>query len=164
MGWFVGYDGHFLFDNIGDSYIENKVPYVAFRAMPALMGALTVPTVFLIMWESGYSLPAAVTAAGLVLFDNAHIGQTRLILLDATLVFFMALSVLSYIRFYKFRHEPFGRKWWKWLLLTGVSMSHLYKIRRCLYFLHHWLCGLDRSVGSFGCEPKGWRTVNAEFW
>ncbi len=123
MGWFVGYDGHFLFDNIGDSYIDNKVPYVAFRALPALMGALTVPTVFLIMWESGYSLPACVTAAGLVLFDNAHIGQTRLILLDATLVFFMALSVLSYIRFYKFRHEPFGRKWWKWLLLTGVSMS-----------------------------------------
>jgi dolichyl-phosphate-mannose-protein mannosyltransferase len=123
MGWFVGYDGHFLFDNIGDSYVENRVPYVAFRAMPALMGALTVPTVFLIMWESGYSLPAAITAAGLVLFDNAHIGQTRLILLDATLVFFMATSVLSYIRFYKFRHDPFGRKWWKWLLLTGVSMS-----------------------------------------
>lgn len=123
MGWFVGYDGHFLFDNIGDSYIENKVPYVAFRALPALMGALTVPTVFLIMWESGYSLPAAVLAAGLVLFDNSHIGQTRLILLDATLVFFMAVSVLSYIRFYKFRHAPFGRKWWKWLLLTGVSMS-----------------------------------------
>ena len=123
MGWFVGYDGHFLFDNIGDSYIENKVPYVAFRALPALMGSLTVPTVFLIMWESGYSLPAAVTAAGLVLFDNAHIGQTRLILLDATLIFFMSTSVLAYIRFYKQRHEPFGRKWWKWLLLTGVSMS-----------------------------------------
>src|ERR1700684_2613632 len=123
MGWFVGYDGHFLFDNIGDSYIDNKVPYVAFRALPALMGSLTVPTVFLIMWESGYSLPAAVLASGLVLFDNAHIGQTRLILLDATLVFFMAVSVLGYIRFYKFRHEPFGRKWWKWLLITGISMS-----------------------------------------
>ena len=123
MGWLVRYDGHFLFDNIGDSYIENNVPYVAFRAMPALLGALTVPTVFLIMWESGYSLPAAVVAAGLVLFDNAHIGQTRLILLDATLVFAMSLSVLCYILFYKLRHESFGRKWWKWLLLTGVSLS-----------------------------------------
>ncbi|KAI9819486.1 MAG: hypothetical protein M1827_006934 [Pycnora praestabilis] len=123
MGWFVGYDGHFLFDNIGDSYIENKVPYVAFRAMPALLGALTIPNVFLIMWESGYSLPAAVVAAGLVLFDNAHIGQTRLILLDATLVYAMSCSVLCYIRFYKLRHQPFGRKWWKWLLLTGVSLS-----------------------------------------
>lgn len=123
MGWFVGYDGHFLFDNIGDSYIENKVPYLAFRSLPALMGALTVPVVFLIMWESGYSLPGAVLASCLVLFDNSHIGQTRLILLDATLVFFMALSVLCYIRFYKQRHEPFGRKWWKWLLITGFCMS-----------------------------------------
>ena len=123
MGWLVGYDGHFLFDNIGDSYIDNKVPYVAFRALPALMGSLTVPTVFLIMWESGYSLPAAILSAGLVLFDNAHIGQTRLILLDATLVYAMSLSVLFYIRFYKLRHQPFSRKWWKWLLMTGFALS-----------------------------------------
>lgn len=87
------------------------------------MGALTVVTVFLIMWESDYSLPACILAAGLVLLDNAHIGQTRLILLDATLVLFMALAVLSYIRFYKLRNKPFSRKWWKWLLLTGVNLS-----------------------------------------
>lgn len=122
-GWFVGYKGDFLFENIGDSYITNKVPYVAYRSMPALMGSLTVSTVFLIMWESGYSLPACLLATGLVLFDNAHIGQTRLILLDATLVFAMALSVLCYVRFYKLRHIPFSRKWWKWLLLTGLALS-----------------------------------------
>lgn len=122
-GWLVGYDGSFLFENIGDSYITNKVPYVAYRSMPAMMGSLTVSVVFLIMWESGYSLPACIVAASVVLFDNAHIGQTRLILLDATLVLFMALSVLCYIRFYKLRHAPFGRKWWKWLLLTGICMS-----------------------------------------
>lgn len=122
-GWMVGYNGEFLFENIGDSYITNKVPYIAYRAMPASLGALTVPTVFLIMWESGYSLPACIASAGLVLFDNAHIGQTRLILLDATLIFSMALSVLCYVRFYKLRHAPFGRKWWKWLLLTGVCLS-----------------------------------------
>lgn len=91
--------------------------------MPALMGSLTVSTVFLIMWESGYSLPACIVSAALILFDNAHVGQTRLILLDATLVFFMALSVLCYIRYYKLRHAPFGRKWWKWMLLTGICMS-----------------------------------------
>jgi dolichyl-phosphate-mannose-protein mannosyltransferase len=123
MGWFVGFDGHFHFENIGDSYINNKVPYVAFRAMPALLGALTVPVVFTIMWESGYILPACILSAGFVLFDNAHIGQTRLILLDATLVFAMACSLLCYIKFYKLRHVPFGRKWWKWLLLTGFSLS-----------------------------------------
>ncbi|KAK4110551.1 glycosyltransferase family 39 protein [Canariomyces notabilis] len=123
MGWLVGYDGHFHFENIGDSYIVNKVPYVAFRSLPALLGALTVSVVYLIMWESGYSLPACIVAAGLILLDNAHIGQTRLILLDATLVFAMACSLLCYIKFYKLRHEPFSRKWWKWLILTGFALS-----------------------------------------
>ena len=123
MGWLVGYDGHFHFENIGDSYIANKVPYVAFRSLPAILGALTVSVTYLIMWESGYSLPACIVAAGLVLLDNAHIGQTRLILLDATLVFAMACSLLAYIKFYKLRHEPFSRKWWKWLILTGFALS-----------------------------------------
>ncbi|EPS40950.1 hypothetical protein H072_5102 [Dactylellina haptotyla CBS 200.50] len=123
MGWFVGFDGDFKFDNIGDSYIDNRVPYVAFRTMPALLGSLTVPVVYMTMWESGYSLPAALLAAGLVLFDNAHVAQTRLILLDATLIFSMACSILAYVRFYKMRHAPFSRKWWKWLLLTGVALS-----------------------------------------
>ncbi|KAK3337386.1 glycosyltransferase family 39 protein [Cercophora scortea] len=123
MGWLVGYDGHFHFDNIGDSYIANKVPYVAFRSLPAILGALTVSVVYLIMWESGYGLPACLVAAGLILLDNAHIGQTRLILLDATLVFAFACSLLFYIKFYKLRHEPFSRKWWKWLILTGFALS-----------------------------------------
>src|ERR1700760_1035426 len=122
-GWLVGYKGEFLFENIGDSYITNKVPYVAYRSLPALLGSLTVPTVFLTMWESGYSLPACLAATGVVLLDNAHIGQTRLILLDATLIFFMAVSLLCYVRFYKLRHVPFSRKWWKWMLLTGVCLS-----------------------------------------
>ncbi|UNI21167.1 Dolichyl-phosphate-mannose--protein mannosyltransferase [Purpureocillium takamizusanense] len=123
MGWLVGYDGHFHFDNIGDSYIDNKIPYVAFRALPAILGALTVSVTYLIMWESGYSVPACIVAAGLILLDNAHIGQTRLILLDATLVLAMACSLLFYIKFYKLRHQPFSRKWWKWLVLTGFALS-----------------------------------------
>ncbi|CEJ85746.1 Putative Mannosyltransferase pmti [[Torrubiella] hemipterigena] len=123
VGWLVGYDGNFHFENIGDSYIANKVPYVAYRALPAFLGALTVSVTYLIMWESGYSVPAALIASGLILLDNAHIGQTRLILLDATLVLAMACSLLFYIKFYKRRHEPFSRKWWKWLVLTGFALS-----------------------------------------
>lgn len=123
MGWLVGFDGHFLFENIGDSYIENNVPYLSLRALPAVLGSLTIPVVFLTMWESGYSVPACALAAGLMVFDNAHVGEDRLILLDATLVISMALSILCYVRFYKLRHQPFGRKWWKWLLLTGFCLS-----------------------------------------
>lgn len=122
-GWVIGYDGHFLFDNIGDSYIKNNVPYVGLRAFPAILGSLTVPIVFLIMKESGYGLPATLIATSMVLFDNAHIAEDRLILLDAMLVFSMASAIYSYVRFYKHRHVPFSLAWWRWLLLTGLALS-----------------------------------------
>jgi dolichyl-phosphate-mannose-protein mannosyltransferase len=67
-GWLIGYDGHFLFDNIGDSYIENKVPYIGLRSLPATLGALTVPVVFCIMRDSGYGLVACIVASSLMLF------------------------------------------------------------------------------------------------
>ncbi len=37
--------------------------------------------------------------------DNAHIAQSRLILLDATLIFFMSLTIYAYIRFKKLRYR-----------------------------------------------------------
>ncbi|KAK9478768.1 Dolichyl-phosphate-mannose-protein mannosyltransferase-domain-containing protein [Lipomyces japonicus] len=123
IGWLVGYDGAFLFDNIGDGYSSNKVPYLAYRALPATLGALTVPVVFLTMKHSGYSLAATSVATALVLFDNSHVTQTRLILLDATLIFSMACALYSYVRFSQYRNRPFTFAWWKWLLLTGFALS-----------------------------------------
>lgn len=123
VGYLVGYNGAFKFDNIGESYITNRVPYVAYRSLSATLGALTIPTVYLTMQESGYSLPACVLASALVLFDNAHVAETRLILLDSTLIFSIALSFYCYVKFSKERANPFSTNWWKWLTLTGVALS-----------------------------------------
>ncbi|KAF9266967.1 glycosyltransferase family 39 protein [Marasmius fiardii PR-910] len=122
-GWFSGFDGHFKFENIGDSYTANHVPYVGMRALPAILGSLTIPVVYAIMKESGYSTVIAAFSASLVLFDNAHVAQSRLILLDATLIFFMSLTVYAYIRFQKLRYREFTTEWWGWLLATGVFMA-----------------------------------------
>ncbi|OBZ73646.1 Dolichyl-phosphate-mannose--protein mannosyltransferase 4 [Grifola frondosa] len=122
-GWFVGYDGHFGFDNIGDSYTEASVPYVGMRALPAALGSLTVPIIYAIMKESGYSTIVAAFSAIIVLLDNAHVAQSRLILLDATLIFFMSLTMYSYIRFRKLRYREFSSDWWTWLLATGFFMA-----------------------------------------
>ena len=67
-GWFVGYDGSFGFENIGDSYTENNVPYVGLRALPAVLGSITVPIVYAIMKEVGYSTIVAAFSACIVLF------------------------------------------------------------------------------------------------
>ncbi|KAJ7612481.1 glycosyltransferase family 39 protein [Mycena polygramma] len=107
--------------NIGDSYTENHVPYVGMRALPAILGSLTVPIVYAIMKESGYSTVIAAFSASIILFDSAHIAQSRLILLDATLIFFMTLTMYSYIRFKKLRYWAFGTEWWTWLILTGLN-------------------------------------------
>lgn len=67
-GWFVGFDGNFLFENIGDSYTANHIPYVGLRALPAILGSLTIPVVYAIMKESGYSTVIAAFSAILILF------------------------------------------------------------------------------------------------
>ena len=69
-GWFVGFDGRFNFETIGDNYTENHVPYVGMRALPAILGSLTVPVVYGIMKESGYGTVIAAFSASLVLFGT----------------------------------------------------------------------------------------------
>lgn len=72
-GWFVGFDGRFTFDNIGDSYTENNVPYVGIRALPATFGSLTVPIVYSTMKEAGYSTLIAAFSATLILLGKSSI-------------------------------------------------------------------------------------------
>ncbi|KAF9163839.1 hypothetical protein DFQ26_002095 [Actinomortierella ambigua] len=123
MGYFLGYDGHYLFENIGESYVKNNIPYVGLRALPAFLGAATIPLVYLSMREAGYSIVTCFMAAFFVTFDNMMVTQTRLILLDSMLVFFMMCSLYCYIRFYKTRNHPFSTSWWTWLVATGVSIG-----------------------------------------
>lgn len=122
-GWFVGFEGDFNFDDIGDSYTANNVPFWGMRALPALFGSLTVPVVYGIMKECGYSTIVAAFSACIILFDNAHVTQSRLILLDATLLFFMSLTIYSYIRFRKYRYHEFSFDWWAWMLACGTFMA-----------------------------------------
>ena len=38
-------------------------------------------------------------------------------------MFSVAMSIWMYVRFYKYRHMPFTRPWWTWLVATGISLS-----------------------------------------
>ncbi|KAK9765558.1 Dolichyl-phosphate-mannose--protein mannosyltransferase 4 [Basidiobolus ranarum] len=123
MGWFVGYDGHFLFDEIGNNYHTENVPYVALRSLLAVFGSLLVPVVYETLRECGFSVVACAVCACLVIFDNTLVAQSRLILLDSILILFMALAIYSYVRFYKLRNRPFSADWWFWLLATGINIA-----------------------------------------
>ncbi|KAI8895247.1 Dolichyl-phosphate-mannose-protein mannosyltransferase-domain-containing protein [Globomyces pollinis-pini] len=123
VGAIVGYDGHFLFDKIGDNYAEHNVPYLAFRLWSCLCGAAVIPVAFLILKEMGVSLVACCFGCILLIFDTALTTQSRLILLDSMLMLFCTLAIYFWIKFYKQRYSPFSLKWWFWLAMTGVGLA-----------------------------------------
>lgn len=122
-GWLAGFKGNFEFENIGDLYEPAGVPHVKMRALPAILGSLQPPLVYAIMRETGHARLIGVLSAFLLLLDNAHIAQDRLILLDAALCLFMTSSLYCYIKFYKQRYNEFSPKWWAWMVATGVNLS-----------------------------------------
>lgn len=122
-GWIAGYDGSFKFENIGDNYVTHNVPYLYYRSLLAIQGTLVVPVVFLTMKTLKFSVPACLVSSVLICFDNAQVVDSRLILLDATLILSVALTIYSYVKFSTYRRQPFSQWWWTWLTLTGISLS-----------------------------------------
>lgn len=80
-GWMAGFDGEFDFKDIGKDYLEPGVPYVAMRLLPAVMGVLTVPMIFLTLKAAGCRTMTAALGAGMVIFGR--IVFTSFFLLDA---------------------------------------------------------------------------------
>ncbi|KAM7144291.1 protein O-mannosyl-transferase 1 isoform 3-T3 [Macrochelys suwanniensis] len=122
-GYLGGFDGNFLWNRIGAEYSMN-VPVWSLRLLPAVTGALCVPLAYQILVELHFSHCAAFGAALLILFENSLITQSRLMLLESVLIFFILLAILSYLKFYNLQKcSPFTAGWWFWLLLTGVACS-----------------------------------------
>lgn len=67
-GWLAGFDGEFDFKDIGKDYVEPGVPYVAMRMLPAIMGVMTVPMIFLTLKAVGCKTMTATMGAGLLIF------------------------------------------------------------------------------------------------
>ncbi|XP_038011825.1 protein O-mannosyl-transferase 1 isoform X1 [Motacilla alba alba] len=122
-GYLGGFDGNFLWNRIGAEYSMN-VPVWSLRLLPALAGALCVPLAYQILVELHFSHCAALGAALLILLENSLITQSRFMLLESILIFFILLAVVSYLKFYNLqKHSAFSGSWWFWLLLTGVACS-----------------------------------------
>ncbi|OMH84429.1 Dolichyl-phosphate-mannose-protein mannosyltransferase 4 [Zancudomyces culisetae] len=122
-GKLVGYDGTYLFDKIGQNYIENGAPYFLMRVFVAMFGATIPGVVYLIMAESGYSLIISTLTAFMAVFDNALVLHSRLVLLDSIMIFFMVWAVYFYIKFFKQRYQPFTTTWYGYMIATGVMMG-----------------------------------------
>ncbi|XP_059406116.1 protein O-mannosyl-transferase 1 isoform X2 [Carassius carassius] len=133
-----GFDGNFVWNRIGAEYTSN-VPVWSLRVIPALAGSFCVPLAYLLVVELGYSHFSALGACFLLLMENSLIVQSRFMLLESVLIFFLLLAVLSYLRFHKAHNSSFR---WFWLVTCGVSCACGIGVKYMGMFTYSLLLGL----------------------
>ena len=145
-GWLAGYDGEFDFKDIGKDYLEPGVPYVAMRLLPAILGVMTIPIMFLTLKAAGCKTMTAVLGSGLLIFENGLVTQSRLILLDSPLITCTAFTALAWTCFTN-QHElgperAFDASWWLWLALTGLGLGATVSMKWVGLFTIAWVGSL----------------------
>ncbi|KAM9391358.1 protein O-mannosyl-transferase 1 isoform 2-T2 [Pholidichthys leucotaenia] len=134
-----GFDGNFLWNRIGAEY-PSTVNVWCLRLLPALCGALCVPLVYLLTLELRFSHLSALGAALLLLLENSLIVQSRFMLLESVLIFFVLLAFFSYLRFHNAPTSSWSRC--SWLLLSGVSCGAAVGVKYMGVFSYLLLLGV----------------------
>lgn len=111
----------FEFSNIGEDYIGPHVPYLTMRMLPSLTGLGTIALCFATLRSSGCRTYVAAITSLVLTFENTFATESRYILLDSPLVFFIALTVYAFKRFEN--TVPFSLTWIRYLFLTGLSLG-----------------------------------------
>lgn len=125
--WFGGYQnyiaerGVFSFEKIGQDF--GSLPYLWFRFFPALAGALIPTVVFLFLRGLKFSPKTAFLVGLFLVFDNALLVQSRLILLDSFLIFF---GFLGLALFFKAREKDYS---WLWLVASGLFLTLSFSVK-----------------------------------
>ncbi|OMJ15990.1 Dolichyl-phosphate-mannose-protein mannosyltransferase 2 [Smittium culicis] len=114
----AGHNGTFGFKGNYPPYVN----YSLMRIQVAFYSMLIVPFSYIICKNLGMSRKASFLGALFVAFENALCVISRFILLDSYLLLFTCMVLLSFTGF-RVSGKPFSRKWWLWLILTGVSLG-----------------------------------------
>ena len=100
------------------------------RVLCTLIGVCIIPCGFLTIWTLTRSLSAASMSALLLIFDGGFATINRHILLDPLLIFFMAASVLTNVKFRSLAPDrSFSMEWWTYLSLTGVMLVCTFSVK-----------------------------------
>ncbi|KRT84609.1 hypothetical protein AMK59_2027 [Oryctes borbonicus] len=141
VAYLSGYDGKFKFDKIGSPY-SNSVPLFAMRLVPAFFGSLIIPTTYHLMLELGLNQWTSLLAGLLLLFDNAILTQSRFILMESMLLFFMLFGLLCILKFRKYKEKPYSLLWWLWLIIGASSLT----CALCIKYVGFYSCCLGLAI------------------
>lgn len=98
--------------------------YLLARFPSALFGSCCVPLMYLICREFGIRISSSVLGAMLPLFDGLLLVESRLILVDAQLLFYLYLTLLCALRLWKAAEERDGTiRYYTYLVATAASAA-----------------------------------------
>ncbi|KAI9489426.1 hypothetical protein BDB00DRAFT_791129 [Zychaea mexicana] len=104
-------------------YYAGQFPLSELRVTSAAIGTLLVPIVYLTVRKLGHQQPAATTAAGLLIFENGLITQSRFLMPEGLLCLLCSLTALTWaIQLRKQEREPFMIPY-NLQAITGVLMG-----------------------------------------
>lgn len=140
-------DNQFIGTDYGQSPPEG-FSFAGFRFFPTLLGWLTAPLFYLIFLTLTRRPLWAVLLSFLYLFDNALIVHVRGAMLEGPLLFFSALTILSFLRLLEHRDDPGGFSRAALLFGFAFSAAMLTKVFSLIFILFvpalFLLIGLDR--------------------
>ncbi|PSK38586.1 hypothetical protein C7M61_002520 [Candidozyma pseudohaemuli] len=122
-GYLAGYNGSWDFPS-GELY-PDYIDYTKMRLFQVMFSGLCAPVAYFTCKEIGFSILSTWLFTTMVTFELSYVTLGKFILLDSPLLFFTTATVLAFSRFNNFntRSQEFTRKWWKWLLITGVCIG-----------------------------------------
>jgi len=135
--------------------------YLALRSVTALFGSLFVVLIYFLVKEAGFSQRVAFLASFLVLFDNASLVQSRFVLLDMILVFFIFLSL--YLFLVTKRYQPFSKKWYFFYFLTGLAIGSAFSVKWPGFGVLVVIWASNIALDSFFSKPKKEKLANIFF-
>lgn len=125
FGWLVGYRpvANFDYDEIGKDY--GSVLYYPLRELAAIFGVVTVPLMYSTARRIGVSWVGSLLSASMFCFDNLNIIESRLILTDSQIVFYLVLSLYCALCLWRTRSGTRDRYFWLTAtgLISGCSIS-----------------------------------------
>jgi dolichyl-phosphate-mannose--protein O-mannosyl transferase len=117
LGYLFGYRPvkGFDYDPIGRQY--EGVVFYPLREISAIFGTITVPLVYSTARQLDISWVGSILAACLYCFDNLNIIESRLILMDSQIMFYLVLSLYCTLKLWKTRPNTLRR--YMWIVVTG---------------------------------------------
>lgn len=135
-GYLAGYNGSWEFPS-GEVY-PDYLDYVKMRIFNSTFSALCVPLAYFTLKELGFNRKTVWLFTLMNVFELSYVTLAKFILLDSMLLFFTVSSFFCFSRFHNENIKPnneFSRKWWKWILLTGINLGCVCSVKMVGLFI-----------------------------